>query len=368
MEDDLREEKENFVTRAIAWLEKSEAGKLRENLEADLAKLKEKLRDLELKDSRSIDLKPGLNLEPRATADEPRGLEIICFEMLKIIRVVEESSWSNKPSASGVLARKTKALKKWQTILRFYILYAIINEDFNKIKLLYQILLEEYQKLGILDGTEVLNLKRIAILKNAKLLYRQEWKGENNFEKRSEFRLEMLVKIRHRIHRSPVQKFDAMGKSFERKFGGSRFPDAESRLWAVKLAVLRRELKDESQDETKRLSEIYRKAGKLSGYEKARIENQYQQQKQSAELSHATALCLSGGGIRSATFALGVLQGLAEHDLLDDFHYLSTVSGGGYIGSWLSALICRSKVKIRGSDAAQKCEEFSADYVNLSPE
>ena len=48
------------------------------------------------------------------------------------------------------------------------------------------------------------------------------------------------------------------------------------------------------------------------------------------------ALCLSGGGIRSATFALGVLQGLARFGMLEHFHYLSTVSGGGYIGSWLS--------------------------------
>ncbi|BFU95299.1 MAG: conserved membrane protein of unknown function [Nitrospira sp.] len=51
------------------------------------------------------------------------------------------------------------------------------------------------------------------------------------------------------------------------------------------------------------------------------------------------ALCLSGGGIRSATFALGVIQGLARLKLLDRFDYLSTVSGGGYIGSWLSAWI-----------------------------
>jgi hypothetical protein len=48
------------------------------------------------------------------------------------------------------------------------------------------------------------------------------------------------------------------------------------------------------------------------------------------------ALCLSGGGIRSATFALGVMQGLARYGLLDKFHYLSSVSGGGYIASWLS--------------------------------
>ncbi|MFZ2649312.1 MAG: patatin-like phospholipase family protein [Burkholderiaceae bacterium] len=50
-----------------------------------------------------------------------------------------------------------------------------------------------------------------------------------------------------------------------------------------------------------------------------------------------SALCISGGGIRSATFALGAIQGLARHGLLQRFDYLSTVSGGGYIGGWLSA-------------------------------
>jgi hypothetical protein len=54
-----------------------------------------------------------------------------------------------------------------------------------------------------------------------------------------------------------------------------------------------------------------------------------------------SGLALSGGGIRSATFNLGVLQALAELKLLQHFDYLSTVSGGGYIGSWLSALIAR---------------------------
>jgi Patatin-like phospholipase len=45
---------------------------------------------------------------------------------------------------------------------------------------------------------------------------------------------------------------------------------------------------------------------------------------------------LSGGGIRSATFALGVLQALAAKNLLGHFRYLSTVSGGGYIGTALT--------------------------------
>src|SRR4051812_40974604 len=55
-----------------------------------------------------------------------------------------------------------------------------------------------------------------------------------------------------------------------------------------------------------------------------------------------SALCLSGGGIRSATFNLGVLQAMAKHGLLERMDYLSTVSGGGYIGSWLTSWIHRN--------------------------
>ncbi|MCB1806093.1 MAG: hypothetical protein KDJ99_13390 [Candidatus Competibacteraceae bacterium] len=52
-----------------------------------------------------------------------------------------------------------------------------------------------------------------------------------------------------------------------------------------------------------------------------------------------TGLALSGGGIRSATVALGVLQSLGERGLLRCVDYLSTVSGGGYTGSFLSAYL-----------------------------
>ncbi|TMQ09811.1 MAG: hypothetical protein E6J90_37210 [Deltaproteobacteria bacterium] len=51
-------------------------------------------------------------------------------------------------------------------------------------------------------------------------------------------------------------------------------------------------------------------------------------------------LALSGGGIRSASFALGVVQQLAVvlKSGLQTFHYLSTVSGGGYMGTAISWL------------------------------
>lgn len=49
-------------------------------------------------------------------------------------------------------------------------------------------------------------------------------------------------------------------------------------------------------------------------------------------------IAFSGGGIRSASFALGVFQALLAFDVTSRFHYLSTVSGGGYLGvavAWL---------------------------------
>ncbi|HEY0549050.1 MAG TPA: hypothetical protein VGF13_05575, partial [Verrucomicrobiae bacterium] len=51
-------------------------------------------------------------------------------------------------------------------------------------------------------------------------------------------------------------------------------------------------------------------------------------------------LALSGGGIRSATFNLGLLQGFNKK-LLDRIDYLSTVSGGGYIGGFWTAWLKR---------------------------
>ncbi len=67
-------------------------------------------------------------------------------------------------------------------------------------------------------------------------------------------------------------------------------------------------------------------------------------------------LAFSGGGIRSATLNLGLLQGLASKNLLDRFDYLSTVSGGGYVGAFLSSLIARAN-----GDISAVQQKLSAD-------
>jgi hypothetical protein len=53
----------------------------------------------------------------------------------------------------------------------------------------------------------------------------------------------------------------------------------------------------------------------------------------------AVGLALSSGGIRSATFCLGVVQVLTERNIMKDVDYLSTVSGGGYTGSFITSRI-----------------------------
>ncbi|HEX8457046.1 MAG TPA: patatin-like phospholipase family protein [Pyrinomonadaceae bacterium] len=53
----------------------------------------------------------------------------------------------------------------------------------------------------------------------------------------------------------------------------------------------------------------------------------------------AVGLSISGGGIRSATFALGVIEQLARKGILYQVDYLSTVSGGGYLGAFISSFL-----------------------------
>ena len=68
------------------------------------------------------------------------------------------------------------------------------------------------------------------------------------------------------------------------------------------------------------------------------------------------ALCLSGGGYRAATYALGTLVMLDELDLLDDVKLLSTVSGGTFTG------LCYAAWQSEGKTFAEFYKDFS-DYL-----
>ncbi|HEX9636742.1 MAG TPA: hypothetical protein VGB99_04365 [Acidobacteriota bacterium] len=86
----------------------------------------------------------------------------------------------------------------------------------------------------------------------------------------------------------------------------------------------------------------------------------------------AIGLSFSGGGIRSATVCLGAVQALCQRKILPKIDYLSTVSGGGYIGSALSSLLSIHKGKLdRSSQGDEEQYDFSAGggpYFSTEPE
>jgi hypothetical protein len=71
-------------------------------------------------------------------------------------------------------------------------------------------------------------------------------------------------------------------------------------------------------------------------------------------------IALSGGGIRSATFNLGVLQGLADDGLVQLADYLSTVSGGGYVGGFWTAWLNSTADKARHDARQPRQVQFPA--------
>jgi len=76
-----------------------------------------------------------------------------------------------------------------------------------------------------------------------------------------------------------------------------------------------------------------------------------------------TGLALSGGGIRSAAFGLGVLHSLQNRGILRRIDYLSTVSGGGYIGATLTYLEA-----LRSNPAAGDQARMTADWQHTEPD
>lgn len=77
-----------------------------------------------------------------------------------------------------------------------------------------------------------------------------------------------------------------------------------------------------------------------------RVERQFAKGCDTATVHHGLAgIAFSGGGIRSATINLGIAQALFKYGVFDHFDYMSTVSGGGYLGSSISAIM-RSRTKM----------------------
>ncbi len=139
---------------------------------------------------------------------------------------------------------------------------------------------------------------------------------------------------------TPLSVWEALAREYEELTGAGNL-DAEYRTHAAAYAAQQREARTRVR----------------TGIENAAAEQEHAREERRfrdiliARLHQAgmTALCFSGGGIRSATFGLGVLQELARRSdptrrgvqrpgILSQLDYLSTVSGGGYLGAWFSSL------------------------------
>src|SRR5215813_10218606 len=99
------------------------------------------------------------------------------------------------------------------------------------------------------------------------------------------------------------------------------------------------------QDEIKAINERRRELNKLREQRGEPVRPQLSlgdNFERAGEPIDAVGLSLSGGGMRSASLCLGVLQALNHHNALRNVDYLSTVSGGGYIGCSLSATMSKS--------------------------
>src|SRR4029077_20111334 len=79
--------------------------------------------------------------------------------------------------------------------------------------------------------------------------------------------------------------------------------------------------------------------------------------------SYLVGLAFSGGGIRSASFCLGALQALDKAKVLKNIDYLSTVSGGGYIGTSLSAAMTHSKGEFPFQSSLTQDEPYPVQHI-----
>jgi len=138
-------------------------------------------------------------------------------------------------------------------------------------------------------------------------------------------KVRLLQKILVDAFKSPIADAEALAAKLESR------PDIQAQLASVtgytpSLWLLDRELEQVAKRRKKLTIEAEVPPATPAS-------NAYQR----AAKSGLIGLCFSGGGIRSASFNLGVLQALAELDLLKYVDYLSSVSGGGYIHQWLAA-------------------------------
>ncbi|WP_445368193.1 hypothetical protein ACH5Y9_01115 [Methylomonas sp. BW4-1] len=79
-------------------------------------------------------------------------------------------------------------------------------------------------------------------------------------------------------------------------------------------------------------------------------------------------LALSGGGTRSASFNIGLMNGLQDGNKLNEFDYISSVSGGSYAALWLFSKLYLNSTGVSSGDQQsfffKKCYNAQANINN----
>src|SRR5580704_12544447 len=154
--------------------------------------------------------------------------------------------------------------------------------------------------------------------------------AEESLRPRDEAKIPLVQKILAAVFRSPPVDAMALAAGLESR------PDVQAQLASVTGYTPSQWLLD------RELEHVAKRRKKMGIEAEVPPATQTSTAYERAGKSGLMGLCFSGGGIRSASFNLGVLQGLAQLELLKYFDYLSSVSGGGYIHQWLVAWTKRS--------------------------
>jgi len=175
-------------------------------------------------------------------------------------------------------------------------------------------------------------------------------------------------RARRRSHHDPLDTWEVLAEEFESNGDslGTALDDAAEQYFEAKSKLDQEKRKYAEGKCNKCLADAQEEFNQASWEVEQKLFQQF----------HAhprTALCFSGGGVRSATLGLGILHQIAKlapKSSLLGFDFLSTVSGGGYLGSWFSAWAARREKASPGTDGgATVTAELAASPASaLDPE
>lgn len=117
---------------------------------------------------------------------------------------------------------------------------------------------------------------------------------------------------------------------------------------------------------TKDLDKVIEKEMEYIHKHRAVNETQHPKDTEDDRAKKLWGLCISGGGIRSATLGLGAIQKMMREGVFKYFDYISTVSGGGFIGSCMTSLLSSPTIAEDESTGLKNAELKTADGEEIS--